>query len=68
MIVDIVVNFLTAYYDNNSVLVTDVQRIYLKYVSGQFLVDLPLALPLSILAINASLQVQAWLRLPKVLQ
>jgi len=67
MIANVLKHFLTAYYDNNSILVTDVQKIYQKYLSSGFIADLPLALPLSLLAINASTQIRAWLRAPKVL-
>ncbi len=68
MIANILKHFLTAYYDTNSILVTDVRKIYQNYLAGGFIADLPLALPLSLLAINSSLQVKAWLRAPKVPQ
>jgi hypothetical protein len=65
-ILDIFVCFMTAYYDENSVLVTNRRKIFNRYVTSDFLVDMVPALPLSIMAWDSSRQVKAWLRLPKV--
>ena len=64
-IADIFIQFFRGFY-RDSVLVTDLKEIYQSYISGKFLFDATAAMPLSIIAINASPQVQAWLRLPKV--
>ena len=64
-IADIFIHFFRGFY-RDSVLVTDLKEIYRSYISGKFLFDATAAMPLSIIAINASPQIQAWLRLPKV--
>lgn len=65
-VVDIIVCFLTAYYDENSVLVTNPRRIFNRYVTTDFLIHLVPAVPLSSIAWDSSDQVKAWMRLPKV--
>lgn len=65
-VLDIVASFNSAYFDNNSILVTSREKIFRKYATGEFLIDLPLAAPLSLIAWHSPDEIKAWLRLPKV--
>lgn len=65
-IADIFVSFLRAFYDSNSILVTDLQKIFNRYTSGRLLIDFPLAIPLGLIATASDPQTRSWLSLPKV--
>ena len=64
---DIVFSFLRAYRDVNGLMISEPSKIYHRYLSGGFISDTFIALPMSLMAYNSHPEIRAWVRLPKVM-
>lgn len=64
-ILDIFVNFVSAYYDEKNILITEKKHIYKHYIKGWFIIDALSIIPIFINSVN-NLKLFRLLRLPRI--